>query len=69
MRLSPSIANLVDKFVLKRPENYSVIGKFEESTIPPHLILIDQNTTGESLKTKFKEIIEENNINEQQSTD
>lgn len=53
MRLSPSIANLVDKFVLKRPENYSVIGKFEESTIPPHLILIDQNTTGESLKTKF----------------
>ncbi len=62
MRLSPSIANLVDKFVLKRPENYSVIGKFEESTIPPHLILIDQNTTGESLKTKFKEIIEENNL-------
>lgn len=62
MRLSPSIANLVDKFVLERPTDYSVIGKFEESTIPPHLILIDHNTSGESLKTKFKEIIEENNL-------
>lgn len=62
MRLSPSIANLVDKFVLERPTDYSVIGKFEESTIPPHLILIDHNITGESLKTKFKEIIEENNL-------
>ena len=62
MRLSPSIANLVDKFVLERPANYNVIGKFEESTIPPHLILINHNTTGESLKAKFKEIIEENDL-------
>lgn len=59
MRLSPIIANLVDKFVLERPTDYSVVGKFEESKLPPHLILIDHNTTGESLKTKFKEIIEE----------
>lgn len=64
MRLSPSIANLVDKFVLDRPidYNYSVIGKFEDSTITPHLILIDHNTTGESLKAKFKEIIEEHDL-------
>ena len=62
MRLSPIIANLVDKLVLNRPENYSVIGKFEESTVPPHLILIDQNTSGESLKSKFKEIIERHNL-------
>jgi superfamily I DNA/RNA helicase len=61
-RLSPAIANLVDKFVLNRPENYTVTGKFEESTIPPHLILIDHYTTGESLKAKFKEIIEEHNL-------
>ncbi|MFY7846656.1 UvrD-helicase domain-containing protein [Chryseobacterium gambrini] len=62
MRLSPSIANLVDEFVLNRPTDYSVIGKFEESTLPPHLILIDHNTTGESLKAKFKEIIEEHDL-------
>ncbi|MCF2218212.1 UvrD-helicase domain-containing protein [Chryseobacterium sp. PS-8] len=62
MRLSPKIANLVDKFVLNRPTDYNVVGKFEESTLPPHLILIDHNTTGESLKTKFKEIIEEHDL-------
>ena len=65
MRLSPIIANLVDKFVLTRPANYRVIGKFEEIEIPPHLILIDHNTTGEILKTKFREIIEQYNLQRQ----
>lgn len=62
MRLSPVIANLVDKFVLKRPHNYGVIGKFEEIEIPPHLILINSDTTGEVLESKFRQIIELNNL-------
>lgn len=62
MRLSSKTANLVDKFILTRPENYNVIGKFEEVDIPPHLILIDRTTSGETLKVKFKEIIEEYNL-------
>lgn len=62
MRLSPAIANLVDKLVLKRPENYKVIGNCNEVNIPPHLILIDHNTSGEILKAKFQEIIEGYNL-------
>ncbi|MBP1164579.1 MULTISPECIES: UvrD-helicase domain-containing protein [unclassified Chryseobacterium] len=61
-RLSPKISSIVDKLVLERPTNYSVIGQFSHSEIPPHLILINRDTDGETLKTKFKEIIEENNL-------
>ena len=63
MRLTPIIASLVDKFVLTRPQNYNVIGNSTEVNIPPHMILIDLNTTGESLKLKFRQIIEEHNLN------
>lgn len=62
MRLSPIVGNLVDKFVLARPENYNVIGTFEDVVIPPYLILINSDTTGEVLESKFRQIIEQNNL-------
>lgn len=62
MRLSNKTAMIVDKLILTRPENYNVIGKFDEVDIPPHLILIDHNTGGETLKIKFQEIIKQYNL-------
>lgn len=62
MRLSNKTAMIVDKLILARPENYNVIGQFDEADIPPHLILIDDNTGGEALKMKFQEIIKHHNL-------
>lgn len=57
LRLNSNVANLVDKFVFERPANYKVIGKFEESILKPHLIVINRETTGDHLKNKFEELI------------
>ncbi len=58
LRLNSNVANLVDKFVFERPtKDYQVVGKFEESNLKPHLIVINRETTGEQLKNKFEELI------------
>lgn len=63
LRLNPKIANLVDKFVLERPsKDYEVVGKFEESNLRPHLIIINRDTTGLQLENKFIELIKNYNL-------
>lgn len=62
LRLNSNVANLVDKFVFERPENYKVIGKLEESILKPHLIIINRDTTGDQLKNKFEELIKTYNL-------
>lgn len=63
LRLNPKVANLVDKFVLERPsKDYEVVGKFEESNLRPHLIIIKRDTTGFQLQNKFIELIKNNNL-------
>ncbi len=66
LRLSPIIGKLVDSFVLQRPEKYEVIGtkKIEGGCIPPHLILLNKNTTGEELQAKFENIICQFNLHD-----
>ncbi|MBP0904041.1 UvrD-helicase domain-containing protein [Mariniflexile gromovii] len=62
LRLSPKTAVLVDKFVLERLEKYRVVGKFEESNLYPHLIIINRKTTGEQIKNKFIDLIKKYNL-------
>jgi DNA helicase-2/ATP-dependent DNA helicase PcrA len=62
LRLNFNVANLVDKFVFERPENYKVVGKLEESMLKPHLIVINRDTTGDQLKNKFEELIKIYNL-------
>lgn len=64
LRLNSHVANLVDKFVLERPEHYKVVGKFDESNLEPHLIIINRNTTGDQLYNKFEELIKVNNLHQ-----
>lgn len=64
LRLNSNTANLVDKFVLERPKDYKVTGKFEESNLKPHLIVINRDTTGDHLKNKFEELIKKNNLHQ-----
>ena len=61
--MNPKIANLVDKFVLERPsKDYEVVGKFVESNLRPHLIIIRRDTTGFQLQNKFIELIKNYNL-------
>jgi superfamily I DNA/RNA helicase len=66
LRLSPTIGKLVNSFVLQRPKNYEVIGvkKIEGGCIPPHLILLNKNTTGKELQAKFDNLICQFNLHE-----
>ncbi|TDW52076.1 UvrD/REP helicase N-terminal domain-containing protein [Flavobacterium sp. 270] len=63
LRLSSKTADLVDKFVLQRPENYKVTGLFKDSDLNPHLILINRDTTGKEIKSKFIELIKKHQLN------
>lgn len=72
LRLNKTIGELVDCFVLQRPEGYSVKGLFNfkneigisneklnaENEIPPHLVLFT-NETKHKLKDKFEHIIKD----------
>lgn len=64
LRLNSNVASLVDKFVLERPEDYKVVGKFEESNLKPHLIVINRETSGEDLKSKFEALIKKYNLHQ-----
>ena len=70
LRLSPLNGKLVDCFVLERPQEYRVEGKFEiqGGCISPHLIIFnneeDKKNIGVKLKAVFTEIIKEYNLHE-----
>ncbi|WP_445458222.1 UvrD-helicase domain-containing protein [Flavobacterium sp. HNIBRBA15423] len=64
LRLNSNTAKLVDKLVLERPKDYKVVGKFEESDLKPHLIVINRETTGEQIKNKFIELIIKYNLHQ-----
>ena len=60
-RLTATNARLVNCFTLDpRGGEFNVEGKrkLEDSDIRPHLVLFDENTSGEKLKEKFYEIIQ-----------
>lgn len=62
LRLNSNVANLVDKFVFERPNNYRVVGMSDESILKPHLIIIKRDTTGFQLQNKFIELIKNYNL-------
>lgn len=57
LRLNSNVANLVDKLVLERPKNYKVVGVFNGSELTPHLIVINNKTTGIQIQNRFIELI------------
>ncbi|QCX52708.1 UvrD-helicase domain-containing protein [Elizabethkingia sp. JS20170427COW] len=56
-RLTPTTANLVDGFVLKRDEDYKVIGISENQNIKPYLLVYNDDSDAEKLKNRFVELI------------
>ncbi|WP_434981366.1 UvrD-helicase domain-containing protein [Daejeonia sp. YH14] len=56
-RLTPTTANLVDGFVLKRDEGYKVIGISENQNIKPYLLVYNDNSDAEKLKNRFVDLI------------
>lgn len=62
LRLNSNTANLVDKLVLERPKNYKVVGMFNGSELKPHLILINNKTTGIQIQNRFIELIKKYNL-------
>ncbi|MHA3046257.1 UvrD-helicase domain-containing protein [Riemerella anatipestifer] len=56
-RLTPTTANLVDGFVLKRDEGYKVIGISENKNIKPYLLVYNDDSDAEKLKNRFVELI------------
>jgi len=81
IRLSKTIGNLVNCFVLERPTNYEVIGKFcidkenivpkkylENKSIPPQLILFNKCTSGEQLQMCYESLISKYNLIETESS-
>ncbi|MFB9063409.1 UvrD-helicase domain-containing protein [Flavobacterium branchiarum] len=68
LRLTSSVANVVNKFVLEsqfdqQGDRLEVVGCNKiQKNILPHLILINEKTTGEQIKERFNKIIVENNL-------
>ncbi|KIX20274.1 hypothetical protein SY27_14175 [Flavobacterium sp. 316] len=62
LRLNSNVANLVDKLVLERPKNYKVVGAFNGSELNPHLIVINNKTTGIQIQNRFIELIKKYNL-------
>jgi DNA helicase-2/ATP-dependent DNA helicase PcrA len=62
LRLNSNVANLVDKLVLERPKNYKVVGAFNGSELTPHLIVINNKTTGIQIQNRFIELIKKYNL-------
>ena len=56
-RLTPTTANLVDGFVLKRDEGYKVIGISENQNIKPYLLVYNDDSDAEKLKNRFVDLI------------
>ena len=56
-RLTPTTANLVDGFVLKRDEGYKVIGISENQNIKPYLLVYNDDSDAEKLKNRFVGLI------------
>lgn len=56
-RLTPTIANLVDGFVLARDEGYKVVGISENQNIKPYLLVYNDASDAEKLKNKFVDLI------------
>jgi len=56
-RLTPTIANLVDGFVLNRDEGYKVVGVSENQNISPYLLVYKDESDAEKLKSKFIDLI------------
>lgn len=58
-RLTPTIANLVDGFVLNRDIDYKVVGTSTNNNIAPYLIVYKDEKDGEKLKNEFINLIKE----------
>lgn len=56
-RLTPTTANLVDGFVLKRDEGYKVVGISENQNIKPYLLVYNNDSDAEKLKNRFVDLI------------
>lgn len=56
-RLTPTTANLVDGFVLKRDEGYKVIGISENQNIKPYLLVYNDDSDAQKLKNRFVDLI------------
>lgn len=67
-RLSPKIADLVDGFILKRTtEDYKVTsGKEGDIDLPPYLIVYDDENDAEKLKSTFRKLIKEKELDKSQ---
>lgn len=73
LRLTNEVAILVDKFVLERQydefdDKLEVKGcKIIDKTILPHLVVINQKTTGKQIKEKFNQLIIDNKLHKSES--
>lgn len=64
LRLNSNVANLVDKLVLERSKDYRVVGTFKGSELNPHLIVINNETTGIQIQNRFIELIKKYKLNQ-----
>lgn len=56
-RLTPTIAKLIDGFVLNRDEGYEVVGTSGNTDIAPYLLVYNDEGDANKLKEKFIELI------------
>ncbi|WP_193813162.1 UvrD-helicase domain-containing protein [Kaistella flava (ex Peng et al. 2021)] len=63
-RLTSIIANLVDGFVMDRDDGYKVIGISAHQQIPPYLLIYNDETDAEKLKSKFIALIKNYGLEE-----